>query len=305
MSTKATAVSVAGDLGILAEDFERHLRVSKSPKTVKTYLEAVRGLDRFLAAQGMPRKVETVRREHVEAYILDLMDRWTPGTASNRYRSLRQFFRWCVEEGEIKSSPMANMEAPKIPETRPPVLTDDELAKLLATAEGNSFADRRDRAMMRVLIDTGCRASELVNLTTDDLNLDNPTVRLVGKGSKERVVHLGAKSVHALIRYMRSRRQHEYREMAWLWVGERGRITDSGLRQMLERRGSKAGVENVHAHRFRHAAADAWLKAGGSQVGLEAAMGWTGPAMVRRYAKAEAQNRAQMEHERLAPGDRV
>jgi site-specific recombinase XerD len=218
---------------------------------------------------------------------------------------LQQFFKWCIEEGEIKQSPMVNMDKPKIPERLPPVLTDTELAALVNACEGNGFTQRRDMALMRVLIDTGARAAEVVNLTTDDIDLDAAAMRVVGKGNKERVVDLGDKTIHALGRYLRSRRQHEHRELPWLWIGERGRITDSGLRQMLERRGKTAGVENAHAHRFRHAAADTWLRRGGSEDGLMANMGWQSGTIVQRYGRANRQDRAREEHRRLAPGERI
>jgi site-specific recombinase XerD len=78
-------------------------------------------------------------------------------------------------------------------------------------------------------VDRGCRATELVNLTTDDVNLDDSTVRLVGKGKQGEQGAggaLAAKTIHALNRYLRTRRQHLYRDMPRLWIGERGRITD-------------------------------------------------------------------------------
>ena len=305
MPTRTMQESVT--LAVLAEDFRRHLRAgSKSDATIKTYLEAVEGLDRFLAEKGMPRSVAAIRREHVEAYIVDLLERWKPATANNRFRALQQFFKWAIEEGEITKSPMANMDKPKVPETRPPVLTNDELARLIATAEGNTFVQRRDMALLRVLIDTGARAAEVMNLKVGDVDLDLGKVRVVGKGNRERSIGISDKTATALSRYVnRNRVQHPHHGLPWLWIGERGRLSDSGLRQMLERRGDKAGVENVHAHRFRHAAADAWLQMGGSEVNLEARMGWRSPAIIRRYAAANREDRAIEETRRLAPGERV
>ena len=172
---------------------------------------------------------------------------------------------------------MVNMTPPKLPETLPPVLTDDELRRLVTTAEGNSFTQRRDMALMRALLDTGARAAEVMNLTVNDVDRDLGEIVVIGKGNRERRVAYGKSTGQAIDRYLRSRQQHRHRDLPWFWIGERGRITDSGLRQMLERRGVKAGVANVHAHRFRHAAADAYLKRGGSDVNLEARMGGVHP----------------------------
>lgn len=79
----------------------------------------------------MPGDPAHVRREHVEAFITFLLERYKPATASNRYRGLQAFFRWCVEEGELKASPMAKMSPPHVPETPPDVLSDAELTRLL------------------------------------------------------------------------------------------------------------------------------------------------------------------------------
>src|SRR5438046_470796 len=103
----------------LAPSFARSLRAgNKSPKTVVTYLEAVNGLAAFLAETGMPAEVPNIRREHVEAFIEHLLGQWKPATAANRYKSLRVFFNWCVDEGEISDSPMAKMHPPGTGEQR-------------------------------------------------------------------------------------------------------------------------------------------------------------------------------------------
>ncbi len=82
------------DVGVNAESFARHLRAENlSPRTQKTYLEAVALLGQFLAEQGMPQTVANITREHVEAFIADVLDHWKPATAANRYRSLQQYFR--------------------------------------------------------------------------------------------------------------------------------------------------------------------------------------------------------------------
>src|SRR5207244_11627992 len=112
------------------------LAENKSPRTVETYGEALRLFDEFLARQGMPRQIAGIRREHVEAFIAELLARWKPAPASNRYRALHSFFKWAVEEGELKTSPMANTKPPAIPEEPPTVLGEDDLRRLLRVCEG-------------------------------------------------------------------------------------------------------------------------------------------------------------------------
>jgi site-specific recombinase XerD len=99
----------------LARSFVRHLRAeNKSPGTIDNYLEAVKQLTGFLAARG--RTVTQARREDIEEFLTSLLERWTAGTAVNRYRSLRVFFGWLVEEEEIRRNPMTRMKPPAQPE---------------------------------------------------------------------------------------------------------------------------------------------------------------------------------------------
>ena len=156
MATKTAVYSPS--ISELAESFHRSLAAeNKSPRTITAYIEALRLFDDFITTQGMPREVSSIRRDHVEAFIADQLARRKPATASNRYRSLQAFWEWCVSEGEIKFSPMENMNPPKVPEYMPPVLSEDDLRRLLKACEGMGFEDRRDMAIVRLLLDTGAR----------------------------------------------------------------------------------------------------------------------------------------------------
>ena len=120
MAVPVIAASPLSDLSVLMPSWERSLRAqNKSPRTIVAYLEGVRLLAAYLRAQGMPMNVAHLRREHVEAFVTDQLERWRPSTACSRYRDTQQFFKWCVAEGEIRTSPMVNMTPPGIPETSP------------------------------------------------------------------------------------------------------------------------------------------------------------------------------------------
>jgi Phage integrase, N-terminal SAM-like domain len=146
-----------GDLTAHRRSFERSLRAgNKSPRTVETYLDALDQLCAFLAGRGMPTAAEAVTREHIEAYLVELLDLGrAPATVSNRFRALQQFWEFLVDEGDITVSPMARMTRARVPEQPIAVLSEDHLRALLSTCSGRSFEDVRDAAIIRLFVDTG------------------------------------------------------------------------------------------------------------------------------------------------------
>jgi site-specific recombinase XerD len=297
---------VVGELQSLLEDWRRHLRAkNRSPATIGSYLIVGRAFADYLTQHGMPTDAGVIAREHVEAYLVDLMERLSPATAAKHYRSLQQLFRWLVEDGEIPRSPIERMSPPAVPEQPVPVITDEELSRLLATCTGNTFEKRRDNAIIRLFLDTGMRAGELIGLGVEDLDFDHDVAIVMGKGSRSRAAPFGARTADVLRRYLRARARHPLASRPELWLGRQGAMTDSGIRQMLERHATEAGIENLHPHRFRHTFAHRWLAEGGQEQDLMRLAGWRSREMLGRYGASAADQRAREAHRRFGLGDRL
>lgn len=289
------------DADELRASWRRHLRAEgKADRTVKLYDDAVRYLADWAGDRDLSRDTLLGYLEHSAATV-------SPGTALTRFKHLRAFTRWLHAEGDTDRDLMAGIKPPAVPETPVPVLSDVELTALLkaAAAHPDRFTARRDEALLRVLLDTGVRISELVGMTTAETDLDQAIAWVLGKGSRRRVVVLSPKTVRALDRYLKDRRQHRHAAEPALWLTQRGAASKDAADERLRDIARRAGVEGVHAHRFRHSWAHDWLAAGGSERDIMRLAGWRTATMLDRYGASMADVRAREAAARMRRGDRL
>jgi site-specific recombinase XerD len=289
----------------------------KAPGTIRSYTDTVRKTAEWLTANDRPAGVEDITPEDLRAFLAARKAETSAGNAAKEYRNLSVFFRWCVlEEERTAPSPMDRVGKIKVAKKAHKIFTDEELRKLLKACSGASFADRRDTAIMRILIDNGVRVSGLAGLrylpddeTLNDVYASRHVLRVRLKGGRTFWAPIGKKSAAALDRYIRARKKHPHADSEWLWLPTRGttalgdvRFTAHGIAQMLERRGKQAGVAEVHPHRFRRTMASTWQ---GDALQLMRIGGWESLEMVRLYGESREEERAREAHGRLSPGDRI
>lgn len=159
-----------------------------------------------------------------------------------------QFFEWLLVEDEIDVNPMAGkkVQPPKVPPQPVDVIETDDLGRLLESVSGSSFEDRRDAAILYLLADTGIRLGELGNLKASDIDRGSGVVVVRGKGAKLRSVPYSKKTAVAIDRYLRARARHKDAHLEPLWLGLKGRMSDSGISQMVKRRGTAVGIRALH-----------------------------------------------------------
>jgi site-specific recombinase XerD len=294
------------DLAALLPFWEVHLRAEhKSPATLKTYGDGVRGFLTWCAAVDRPAALD---RPTVNAWIAHLLDRGAePATARSRQLAVRRFSAWLTEDEAYPSDPLLGLKAPKLDTKIVEPLAEAELAALIKACRGSDLRDLRDEAIIRLMAETGARAGEVAALTVADTHWSDGGYAIVrrGKGAKGRTVPFGPQTAQAIGKYLRKARVgHRLAHTEALWLGDRGKpFTYDGLHKALRRRADLAGLQGFHPHKLRHTMADRWLAAGGSEGGLMAVAGWTRPDMLARYTKARAEARAADEARRLNLGD--
>jgi integrase len=227
--------------------------------------------------------------------VADLLDSGAQATTATTWLGgLKRFGAWLAEEDMLPANPIERMSPPKINQKVTATLTDDDLRRLLKTCQSKTLRDRRDEAIIRLMLETGLRANELVGLQLADLDLDRQLATITrGKGGKGRIVPFSPQVATAIDRYLRMRRQRAHASNTQLFIGAQAPgFGYWALAASLRRRAKEAGVEGFHVHKLRHTAATRWLRAGGSEGGLMAVAGWSSREMLDRYVQASAAERA-------------
>lgn len=302
--------AVHPDFGALRESWVLTLEAEGySPRTIVTYRAGLVGFSSWLALEAPDCGPTDVIRDQIRAWVVHMRKTVANNTVRARFGGVRHFYRWLVTEGENDRTPFDGVKTPKAGDPHTPVLTAEEVRRLLLICSGTDFVGRRDTAIVMILVDGGLRLSELTGLSVEDVDLRDRIIFVVGKGSnrsgpRRRAVPVGVQAARALDRYLRERRKHLFAERPELWLGSRrsGTLSPNGVQAMLRRKSEKVGMK-LHPHMFRHTWASEFRMAGGEEGDLMVLGGWRNRQMLDRYGKAAEAERAHASYRRRSFGD--
>jgi integrase/recombinase XerC len=274
--------------------FLRHLDRERnaSPHTIRAYgedLEQFRGyLREELGREARPPDVDHLL---IRGFLARLhKDGLKKTSAARKLATLRTFFRYLAREGLLDRNPARRLASPRTERRLPPHLSEADVAEILAVPGGEDPA-LRARAILELLYATGIRCGELVGLDLDALDLPGGLARVLGKGSKERIVPFGSHARQALLEYLPARSRARPRTAALFVNARGGRLTDRSVRNILRHRlEALATRQRVSPHSLRHAFATHLLERGADLRAIQELLGHASLSTTQRYTHVDARH---------------
>ncbi len=244
--------------------------------TIESYLYDLNHLKEFLDNKKV--KINKVREEDLTSYIAYLYNAgYSPQTIMRHIATIRSFYKFLFNEGEIETNPAEVLETPKAFKMLPKYLTNEEVEKLLNIPDTTTPTGQRDRAMIELLYATGLRVSELLDLKMNNLNLEERFLITFGKGSKERLVPFSKKACNFLIQYINNGRLKllKGKNSYYLFLNAKGnRLSRQGFWKILKNYGKKIGIEHkLSPHTLRHTFATHLLEHGADLRAVQMMLG--------------------------------
>jgi len=281
------------DLAAALDLFFAHVRIEKglAANTVEAYGRDLRRYAEHLAALGLADWAAVTRAE-VQAHLAELVRRGLSSRSQARALSaIRQLHALLVAEKLAPLDATDEIDSPRPGRRLPSLLSRAEVEALLVQPDPRRAAGRRDRAMLELLYATGLRVSELVSLELNDLNLETRVLVARGKGSKERLVPVGAPAADAVRAYLFSARDAllRGRRSKDLFVTPRGgRMTRQGFAKIVARHGRAAGIRRpISPHKLRHSFATHLLEGGADLRAVQAMLGHADVSTTQIYTHVD------------------
>lgn len=280
----------------ILREYEQHLlsiRQLATP-TVRNYMNDLAAFMDFLAETGCVDDVASPDRGQLRSYLAWLANRrYEKASISRKLTALRAFFGWMQETGRVESNETDMVSAPKQPRTLPYVVSEPEIERLLDAPDTSTTLGLRDRALLELVYASGMRVSEARSMDVTDVGLRARECRVFGKGSKQRIVLLGALAVKWLTEYI----NHSRPKLATRRSGDAmflnklgGRLSERGIQSIVKKYALAAGLDVVfHTHILRHSFATHLLNGGADLRVVQDLLGHESPSTTQVYTHVSAE----------------
>ncbi len=277
-------------------EFLNHLRTERrlSPHTVSAYARDLAAFQKYREAQAESDSITKLDSRSARAYAASLHRRGLSGRSVQRNLSaLRSFYRFLMREGATRSNPFDGIRAPKAPRSLPRTLSTDQAAQLVAPEERGPLAVR-DKAIMELFYSSGLRLSELVGLDVADFSAEDSLVRVLGKGSKTRILPVGRYAMAALAGWLSVRAVLVAAGETALFVSRHGsRLSARSVQQRLRHWARKRGLPiSVHPHMLRHSFASHLLESSSDLRAVQELLGHANISTTQIYTHLDFQHLA-------------
>ena len=288
------------------DPFLHYLIVEKglSKNTIEAYGHGLSRFFNYVKRKGIE-EVQGVGKFEVRAFLVVLKKQGlSTKTLLRNLVAIRSFFRFLIQEGILETNPLEEIESPKIAKTLPQILALKEVEKLLDQPDVRTPLGIRDRAMLEVLYATGMRVSELIQLPINQVNLEGGFVFVYGKGSKERIVPLGAEAMKWISLYLGTAREMLSRgkESRFLFLNRLGKgMSRQRFWHNLKAYGQKAGIgKRITPHLLRHSFASHLLERGADLRSVQMMLGHADISTTQIYTHV-ARERLKKIHQKYHP----
>lgn len=258
--------------------FVHYIRVERglARNTVEAYRRDLEKFARYCQARQLA--LARIDRKHILDFLSQLYKQQLDSrSVARQLASLRNFYRFLLQEGVIPRDPTLHVESPRTWKRLPGYLSLEEVERLLDCPNTRTPAGLRDKAMLELLYATGLRVSELINVQVNDIQFELGFLRCLGKGGKERVIPIGKLALAALERYLSAGRPKLVRQrtVSQLFLNRRGRgLTRQGFWKLLRAYGRQAGIRSrLTPHRLRHSFATHLLERGADLRSVQMLLG--------------------------------
>jgi len=274
-----------------------------SIRTIEWYDRHSVGFVRWCAGRGLVLARE-LQSSHLDDFVIAMhVAGWGPHSVRGAAQTVKALSRFGFRKDYIPTEITRDFTMPKVPQVIVETFNDDQLRALLASPDQRRWVGLRDRAMLTLMLDTLARISEVTGLNAEDVDLEGRSIRVMGKGRKERDIPFGQMAAQAMHRYARS--VEDQRPDDPFFISYRGRrLAREDVAATMREYGRKARIEGVRCspHTLRHTGAKRFILNGGDVFTLQKLLGHTTLVMVRRYVELASVD-VRRQHERFSPAD--